>query len=62
MRVEVYAAGLVHDEQIRLLNRVDCVGYSVVGDYRGKQNIRGKLITFEKLLAQKFETEEDSFA
>lgn len=61
MRVQVYAAGVSNDEQIRLLNRVDCVGYTVVNDYKGKQNIIGKLVSFERILEIKNEAEEDSF-
>lgn len=61
MRVQVYAAGVENDEQIRLLNRVDCVGYTVANDYKGKQNIIGKLVSFERLLQIENEAEEDSF-
>ena len=61
MRVQVYAAGVSDDEQIRILNRFDCVGYTVVNDYKGKQNIIGKLVSFDRILKLKNETEEDSF-
>ncbi len=36
MRAEVYADGILNDEQIRLLNRLECVGYATASSYRGK--------------------------
>ena len=35
MRVEVYAEDVLNDEQIRLLNRSECVGYSTAKAYSG---------------------------
>ena len=36
MRTEVYADGVLNDEQILLLNRNECVGYSTDSSYNGK--------------------------
>ena len=36
MRAEVYADGVLNDDQILLLNRSECVGYASVSSYEGK--------------------------
>ena len=36
MRAEVYAEGILNDEQITLLNRMDAVGYITSKKYQGK--------------------------
>ncbi len=59
MRVEVYADGVVNDEQISTLNRYDCVGYTIGKNYCGKKALPfGRNIRFETALAQK-DTEDD---
>jgi EAL domain-containing protein (putative c-di-GMP-specific phosphodiesterase class I) len=57
MRTEVYAAGVLNDEQIRLLNRSECIGYTTSSLYEGKSPTERNL-GVRKALAQK-DTEDD---
>lgn len=57
MRTEVYAAGVQNDEQISLLNRLECVGYTTASSYEGK-NPTERNLGVRKALAQK-DTEDD---
>lgn len=36
MRAEVYADGVLNDDQIQLLNRLECLGYATAPSYKGK--------------------------
>ncbi len=59
MRVEVYAEGVVKDDQVSTLNRCDCVGYTIGMNYDGKKALPfGRNICFETALSQK-DTEDD---
>ena len=56
MRAEVYASGILNDEQIRLLGRIDCIGYSTSEKYIGKY-ATDRNMSFSKALSRKY-TEE----
>ena len=57
MRAEVYAAGVQNDDQIRLLNRLDCVGYTTATSYKGNYSTERNL-GVRKVFTQK-NTEDD---
>ena len=52
MRADVYAEGVLDDEQVRLLSRMECVGYSTSGKYKGKSATERNM-SFERALCQK---------
>lgn len=57
MRAEVYASGVTDDEQIRLLNRLECIGYITDPSYEGK-NSTNRNMGVKTAMAQK-DTEDD---
>ena len=57
MRAEVYAAGVLNDEQILLLNRLECAGYTTASTYNGNAPTECGLAV-RKALAQK-DTEDE---
>lgn len=52
MRAEVYAEGVLDDEQVRLLSRMDCIGYSTSAKYTGNSATERNM-GFDKALCQK---------
>ncbi len=58
MRTEVYAEGVFNDEQVRLLNRFECAGYTTAPSYVG-ENPTSRNLGVRKALAQR--NTEDSF-
>lgn len=57
MRAEVYAAGVLNDDQIQLLSRLECIGYATASSYAGKYPTEHN-IGARTALAQK-DTEDD---
>ena len=57
MRADVYAAGVLNDDQILLLNRYECVGYTTASKYEGNYST-GCNLGAKKALEQR-ETEDD---
>ena len=55
MRVEVVADGVNDDEQIRALNRAECVGYTTLPTYVGTTEPGGRRMTLEEAIAQREE-------
>lgn len=57
MRTQVYADGVLNDEQIRLLSRFECEGYATASSYKGER-ATCRNMGVRKALAQK-DTEDD---
>ncbi len=55
MRVEVIANGVSDDDQVRALNRAECIGYTTAKDYHGVTEQGMRRMTLAQAIAQREE-------
>jgi len=55
MRVDVIANGVSDDDQIRTLNRAECIGYTTAKDYRGTTEQGARRMTLAQAIEQREE-------